>query len=628
MEVTTLEDGVILTSRDTIPVEVALRSGNYQQGTLTLEVFNAEDRLIEEKQVTGTELADAPPLALPEDIVPGSYRLVLRTFQGEDLDSEQTLPFFVAGKRPRVSGITSFPVVLQPEAQALLSLDLSSSDENLWIRWSLEDKVIRRGLLSELSPQITIGTPKTEGIYTVKAEIFLFPPPAGEKWNFSSAIFEESLIYVSREMLPGSYNLDPPESFYILHHFQGEFSDWGSSGTPMALIPRSEPVLDETLGIFGYRLDQFGGFTGSRFPFPVTPEGRLEPFSLVMIMGLPEAPGEGELFLGENEAGDFRLSWTIGGGGIPQVEVVSGEKVYNLEVSESWDADAYSSLILSVAPDYEGGRLHLSFYQEGEMLARTSDSWEHTGFDQRGRYFIGGFEGAPIVLDELGVYYRDGRGRPSTLPDIFLEDRWKTYGTRLIYADGFDGSYLREEVVIQRLMEQEFEEERPYRLKAGSLGIAPETRCLFPPLSPDNKEVSGILSFDEEPGEGTAILFLGTLGGKEFVREFPLAGRKDIAFSLPTAKGRLNLAEGKAAFLMRQFTGTDSIRVGLANRGESDFFIEDVVILKGGSLFPTDKPDKKANPRAQRESTEKESKPKDSAQRGISDRPFLQDVDF
>jgi len=567
---TTLVDGSVVFSGETIPLSVTLFAGSFEGKSLSIDLQDLDGASLTHAEVDSLE--DVPPVALPDDLSPGAYRLLFLVREGEQVVAEHTLQFFHTDTMPRISGINSYPLVLRPGARGLMELRIPPMETDPWVRWSLEGQILKEGFLSEISSRLTVESPGSVGAYTVRADFYPFAPPGGTSWSFSSPVYQETLLYVSNEIKVDDPYFQNPDVFSHLFHFQGEYADWSSGEPVQVLTSLDEPVLDVFRGVFGYRMDQFSGFEGTNLSLPLSAEGRLEPFSLVFSLAVVDGSRKGTIFQAQNETGDFSLVFKLDEEGYAVFEAGLGDSsVLLLRHTEIWQPGVYPPVTASVVPDYTEKKIYFLLYQGGELLASGERDWNHEQFSPRSTFVLGGEAGASVILNEFGVYYRDEQGRPSPAAGMFLLERLEEHGNRLLFADGFDSPYLREGVEVS---------EDP-RLRFSRLELPPQGVFYSPNLPGVLQPFTGDVSLETVGGEPgyVSLQLWGTL--KEGSVLLAVAEPEPGSLVEWTfAVDRDNFAFNGIPLSREPLEAVSSLRIGIENRGDQPLFLKDVTILK------------------------------------------------
>ncbi|KKK63688.1 hypothetical protein LCGC14_2991770, partial [marine sediment metagenome] len=105
---------------------------------------------------------------------------------------------------------------------------------------------------------------------------------------------------------------------------------------------------------------------------------------------------------------------------------------------------------LSVLPleDYISIQWFLDGYQSTAFKLPIS-TLANRGITGEGETIIGGTELFSGVITELGIYFQDRQKRAAINPDIYRQAMQKKHRHNLIYAQGFDGTFLSEELSSQ-----------------------------------------------------------------------------------------------------------------------------------------------------------------------------------
>jgi hypothetical protein len=97
-----------------------------------------------------------------------------------------------------VQSILSFPLVIFPSRTALLIAETNEPPGlNPYFKWTEGNKILAKGLLSDGYNQILWEAPKEEGVYSLKVEVFPFPPNTADDFKFKSPFSANAQMYIS-----------------------------------------------------------------------------------------------------------------------------------------------------------------------------------------------------------------------------------------------------------------------------------------------------------------------------------------------------------------------------------------------------------------------------------------------
>lgn len=366
--------------------------------------------------------------------------LKVSVFDRRVLLSEGKVIFFLVDNLPALSG-TTHPMTVYPGSRVLLDLlDAEPWKGKTWVRWSWDDRIVREGPWASTA-QFRWDTPKAkDGAYALKAEVFPQAPARGT-FPFSSPLVLDFPVTAS-SLEPVNYGpkeLKPDSSYFFLYHFRGNLRDTGTSGDPAAFPEWNGLDIGLDQGVFGVRFQPGSGLTREGSPFPLNEKGEVQAFSMAVSGVLGKEP-EGSLYrLASAEEkfvmelslkeGSWILSWVMG----------DRRETYR----KPYTPQETFSQTLSYMPHSEGAEV--LWFHGPDLMSVSQITWTKAPVLQKGGLVtIGGEKGFRGVLDEIGLYYKDATNRPSA-DGRLLERHLKSMESgNLIWAAGFDGSYLDE----------------------------------------------------------------------------------------------------------------------------------------------------------------------------------------
>ena len=325
--------------------------------------------------------------------------------------------------------------------------------------------------------------------------------------RYATTLNQSGEIVVSRNRRLGETDLVPEGSYYSLFHFLGDLRD---DGARFSVVGDGEYSREATLvgdpdlqirgDIFGYALDGDDGFVVDSYLIPTPPDPAdfsdsvevgaetVSPFSVNLRMLVSDLTTGGNVLSTSSADGRFAFSLSVDSFGVLQARLLTPEGEFSsnsglVAVQEG----VPQSVSLSVIP--EGDVLHMMWFVDGLFLSASAlprNSRVGTGAEggqsadavgsqsagqigevgadeafetedgpeswtaRAGTAHIGsngvdpGFRG---MIDELGIYFRDGGSRPASDEEIFLRAMEDEYGLSLVYAQGFERLDLPEELV-------------------------------------------------------------------------------------------------------------------------------------------------------------------------------------
>jgi methionine-rich copper-binding protein CopC len=477
VEVRSLQAGSVLSPQDTVTFRIRAEEGG--KYSLQIHLTDPAGNSIWESTLESPQLNEELELQLPEELPVGQYQLHFRIVGETGTAGEKSYSFFYAPGEYRVLGIQSYPPSLLPGTSMTLKAQLQVPEAaDPYIRWTLGDTVIARGLLSAGLDEVAWPAPAQEGIYVIRVEMFPVPPAAGAEYPFRAVTSLDAQLYVTNRSALTDSDLSPPESYYSLFHFNGDLSDSarGSAGAGAATAPatgrpagsasRAEaigaPQLVAVQESVGYRLQAPSGLRLPRWILP-TVDGTLQPFTLTLGLILDpsaEAPQAGAgpapdlqtadapqaeplrdlLTVRSREEDDFRFLLQTGPKEL-QLTLQSGSEQAVFASGFPQPADGREHFIsVSIVPSAEA--LQVQWFLDGRQTAGYTQPLTLRELSGAGESLIGGPGGFSGVITELGVYCRDPMGRPATDPAVYRRAMERRHRQALLLADGFDGLFL------------------------------------------------------------------------------------------------------------------------------------------------------------------------------------------
>jgi hypothetical protein len=443
LQITSIADGQVLGESDRIPLKIVASEAS-KSGDLELEVTltSSAGTGVWHNRTTVTTLNEDLPISLP-NLDPGLYKLDLVLYSSGEVVQKKSASFFVAADGWKVLGIKSFPPVITSAASVMLKADLQyPADANPYLRWTWKGKAIAKGTLSQGFGQILWVAPSTEGVYTIRLELFPSAPPDGTDFSFTSSLLLSTDIFVSA----GATNkgdIGLASSYLSLLPLQATLMDLGTGakGKGSASLVGAPEIVSAEKG-FGYRFNGSSGISIPWLTFPVD-GGNLRPFTVSLGVSFDDLASAKSVFKAATDDGSFSLAIAmdplthslaarLSAGSAPPLvipwngpDLVQGQRYL---------------VSLTIVPD--GGNVTAQWFADGMQVSQQTSVYALHAVRQDGTTVIGGDKGFKGVVDEFGVYATDGQGRPSPDPDQFSRAQAAKLGSSLALADGFDGIYL------------------------------------------------------------------------------------------------------------------------------------------------------------------------------------------
>jgi hypothetical protein len=540
----TIEDGAFLQSTDTIPVDVP-NAGELDRVEILL--LRSDGSRLGSRTLEGSELQQAslPPVEVPE-LEPGTYGIEFHLYADGQETAVERRTFFVAPDSYEIVGVSTFPASVYPGSTGIAQVQVRVPEQSdPYLRWSLEGTVVAEGSLSAGMDEVRIAAPSEEGVYSVQVELFPNAPKDDRGFGFSSEVRQSSELVVRQNIELGAKELSPEGSYYSLFHFMGNTRDSGArvglhTDAPQEVSSFGAPRFDIRDKVFGYRLDGGSGIALDDVIIPFR-EGRLTPFSLNFRVLPTDMSSEATLFHTESADGAFSADLSVGVDG--QLRLTLAYRGARARVSsEPGLVETGEPADLSVGVIPEKNTLSVVWYRNGEQRGTSSASFaleRGTGKDQQssgqdasgasgrsgrsgpadsgdaqsseggdseaadwqrmaGRSTLGAESGGFVgLIDEFGVYFRDRSEQPNTDNELFRKAASEQYGNRLVYAEGFEGVSVPEELVIRG----------DAAVSGSTLALKPGTTVAFPGFLFAEEAVAMDLAWNESPDGGTLAFY-------------------------------------------------------------------------------------------------------------------------
>jgi hypothetical protein len=385
-----------------------------------------------------------------DSIQTGQYRIEFQIYTGENLLVSKNISFFYADSDFNLKGVESFPSGIYPGAHVLLKSGLAiPATADPFLRWTIGDKTIAKGRMSEGKSKIIWTAPDDEGVYTVRVELFPVAPTGADDFGFKSDVFMDVEVYVSKMQAPSRLKLLPDTSYYSLFHLDGNFNDTGNRTNEQAAkgmeksqaFPIGSPELVTKEDDFGYTINNSAGLTIPYSVFP-TADGRLAPFTLSMGLDLDAKQKDKTVFSYVSDDNSFSLvisidSFTNLSG---QMNLDSQIFIFPSEINVS-NLEKRFMLSLSVIPT--PAKITALWYIDGIRTNKIVIAMPgNRSVGTTGVATIGGDHSISGTIDELGTYYKDGKGRSTTNTRLYYSAMSQKYQDALIFAEGFEGLFV------------------------------------------------------------------------------------------------------------------------------------------------------------------------------------------
>ncbi len=547
-----LSDGSVIESGQSITFSLILPEDEEKPESLTIIVYTAGGTKIAENTIENPQTGVDLQLELPEFEL-GLYTITFTLYGKDYILAERTLTFFFAESSYIIKGIESFPPVIYPGATAILKAELSIPEgTDPYLRWTQHEIIIDKGLYSDGLTETNWIAPMNEGVYSIALEIFPVAPLNGI-FSFNSPSRMNTEVYVTSisETISGR-DLGPAESYYSLFHFNGTYEDTGIGFDSLEAVPVGELELIQLNETLGYRITVSSSITIPELIIPVE-ENTLMPFT-IEIGFLLESLSEDNKILSILSADDtFNIDIIINNELVPEARIYINSQQYFIPsgISEFVE-DIQYMLSLTVIPEKSG--LRIMWFLDGEAYNTSHIPAAPETVPEKGETIVL-LNG---IIDELGVYFMNNVH--SSNPYIYYNAMKLNYKSNLIFADGFDSTYLLDDFTVSG---NAFVNSGVLELKSGQSLYLPE----ISPAEPEklhllniqfNDSASFTYSYDNSILEISAA-------DSEFLESIS---------SLKLEIDNTSIKLGNAVFSL---TDEESIQIKIINSRESSLYIDSLL---------------------------------------------------
>ncbi len=409
---------------------------------LEINITDREGNSLGTQIIEGDQLSEPLPAVTPSEDRNGLFILELQLYDesGEILDKKE-IPFFKVESYPHIVQIEAYPPdSLHPEATGLLIPTVTGGD-NVWIRWKMGTTLLDKGLLSDYTDGYKWTAPPSEGVYSIRLEVFPEAPPEGEDdFSFQSQESSEVQFYVQERDGSRSGELGPEERYHTLLHLDGSFRNTGMLQADFKAL--GSPLLAVKNGLFGYYFSSDDGVRSADEQFRFSGFEDAEPFTLtVQCEPSGEKQANVHLFSALGDRGEAILQLITDQLGNPALYNPVEDQV--IQRVQDFIFDDLQELSLSFFPNKD--TMQIKWYRNGRLVHAGAVSQnlfpreEWRGVQISGNAPEGDYPGFEGLFDEVGIYAFDENGNPSVDSDVFK--RWikRNLGEReVLAAEGFE----------------------------------------------------------------------------------------------------------------------------------------------------------------------------------------------
>jgi hypothetical protein len=278
-----------------------------------------------------------PPFSLPADLALGSYILDFQVLGKDGVLSELKRPIFYLGSASwNVKALVSYPPGTGPSSQAplfppdvslLLAVGLDADPRlNPYIRWYFGSTLIASGRVADGLSQILWKTQSSDGFYTIRAEVFPFPPADAGLPDTAGTPKELTVAVSSKAPFPGLPQSAGPYSRE--YNFMGTLAD-ASGSSSLKSLGASTPEWRSSDTSYGLLVGPQNSYSYPEAPYPVAQNGlpphrltfHLAPLSPGLVARVSYAQDDGSaVVLGLSVvAQGFACTLTKGGSGVTKI---------------------------------------------------------------------------------------------------------------------------------------------------------------------------------------------------------------------------------------------------------------------------------------------------------------------
>ncbi|MBN1697654.1 MAG: hypothetical protein JW881_09085 [Spirochaetales bacterium] len=514
--VLSLANGGTIEVGENLSFQITSTAEDEKPDRLLVNLYSSDGEQLGTLSNSSFALNEPLSLNLFDTLETGRYTVEFLLYSDSVMISEKKMTFFYVREQYGITGIESFPPVIFPGATVLLTALLTVPESsNPYLRWTINDTVIAKGTIREGLNKILWSAPEEEGIFTVRIELFPIEPPGTDDFPFESDIFMDVELFVTKAGKPSNKRLKPADSYYALYHFEGDLFDSGKGSPPViedkyrgGATPIGEPELITTDEDFGYALKPGEGFMITENILPVK-EGRLTPFTLSLGL-LLEPDQEGKNIIRISSLDNlFSLAVYIDKDGTFFAGLQSGMKEVFIPSKINVNLLQKRFLLsLSFIPIEK--TLKALWFLDGIQMGDFTVNDINLEIMTSGETIIGGENGIGGIIDECGVYFRDPQGRAAINPDLYEDAIRQLYDDNTLFAQGFDGLYLPEDVVV----------EGDDRIDTGKLFLTTSLSIVISPLNIQYEDVSIIVRYAEPVHDNSKISLFWEGSDTPFIDSF------------------------------------------------------------------------------------------------------------
>ncbi len=406
IELLSLENGDILKKNDDVYFKIIVDDTDTKPQSLIIDLKNSKGQVMASNTLQSpeinTELVLNDLINKNIDLPYGEYSLVFRLSTGQEVLAQNECIFFYVNEDYSISGVWSYPWLIEPKDKALLIADLKIPDSlNPYIRWSQNGVVIAKGLLHDGFDQILWETPPKEGVYSITVELFPFAPPTSSGYTFDSKTSMSAELYVSSPVR-GKAAEKKKDLFYNLFEVYLHSKDTlSTSNAAVANTRLKKPKIVLNDDIIGFKLDGNSGFICDDLIVPIK-NNRPRSFNLSLGITPQGEQVSKTVFYSYSENGSFSLRYYFNEKQIPAVTMTINGVTHTF-VSGIDTLKSGRRVVIDFSLVFQDEALKAVWKLDGKQVSAAENAFTESKVNQTGFSIIGGGSGINGIIDTLDV---------------------------------------------------------------------------------------------------------------------------------------------------------------------------------------------------------------------------------
>ncbi|MBN1412413.1 MAG: hypothetical protein JW969_16315 [Spirochaetales bacterium] len=593
-----LQNGSIINGKESITFQILSSEGSNPPEKLEIKLSALDGSQLGSEIISPVPIKQELKVVLPE-LESGQYLIDFSLSSGNSNLVSKKVSFFYTNSPYKITGIESFPPSITPGSTVLLKSILDIPDKaNPYIKWIQNKVVLSSGLLSEGKNKILWDAPEEEGIYIINVELFPDKPIAFSQAPMKSSINMEVELYVSNNQQKAFLDsLYPKESFFTLFHFAGNLKNEGLTRNGQyfenpSLIINNAKTFGNTELItlndeFAYKITKNSGIQVDNSILPVK-EGKFLPFTLSMglildkeqenrnILKITSPEDENFFTISMNKQRFIQAQFSF-----DHTKLIIPSNIYAAILENQ-------RILLSISVFIEDDTLKIKWFLNGEQKDIQETRIIPYTLPAAATTIIGGENGFTGIIDELSVYFKDGKNRNTIHPDLFRNAMKMKSRKNLVYAEGFDGLFIPDDLVMKG----------EASVENGILACKRNTSLTLPAIIVSDKSLDAYFSFLANKNKNSSILLYWENDESPFMRierteDLKVYGIDHVLIidkpldtlmiSIPESKNNAvfsTIGSKENISIKRPDTTTTGLVIKILNKDSSDLLIDSILILK------------------------------------------------